>query len=392
MRLTTVGAAALIAMSSLLTTTAYAADLGGNCCADLEERVAELEATTARKGNRKMSLEVSGHINAAVFTTDIDGLDDAQIIDNSNAQSRFRFRGTATINTEWSAGFLMEFGSSGINLDGTPSVRHQALFLRSKQLGTVWLGRTSSSTDGVMEISLAPSVPVTLGSLAPFDAVVEDATGLGLNNPFDGGRTNLVRYISPELGGFSFSAAWMEADNYDLALRYAGEWGAFRVAAGIGYRYEELSADFILGPSDGDREFVGGSASAIHMPSGLFADFQYGRSNGLQTIDVNLNKVIPFIWVWPEFSVGADARMDLYGFRGGISKTFSSLGKTTIAGYYNRLEIDGTSVDLDVYGLSINQEIDAAAMDIYAAWTHYDLGVGGSETANTFIVGSRVRF
>jgi hypothetical protein len=33
--------------------TASAADLGGNCCADLEERVAELEATTVRKGNRR---------------------------------------------------------------------------------------------------------------------------------------------------------------------------------------------------------------------------------------------------------------------------------------------------------------------------------------------------
>ena len=32
--------------------SAQAADLGGDCCADLEERVAELEATTARKGNR----------------------------------------------------------------------------------------------------------------------------------------------------------------------------------------------------------------------------------------------------------------------------------------------------------------------------------------------------
>ncbi len=37
-----------------LATSANAADLGGNCCADLEERVAELEATTARKGNRKV--------------------------------------------------------------------------------------------------------------------------------------------------------------------------------------------------------------------------------------------------------------------------------------------------------------------------------------------------
>jgi hypothetical protein len=43
-----------------------AADLGGNCCADLEERIAELESTTARKGNRKVSLTVSGWINEAL--------------------------------------------------------------------------------------------------------------------------------------------------------------------------------------------------------------------------------------------------------------------------------------------------------------------------------------
>ena len=46
-------AAGLVA-GGLLSGGANAADLGGNCCADLEERVAELEATTARKGNRKV--------------------------------------------------------------------------------------------------------------------------------------------------------------------------------------------------------------------------------------------------------------------------------------------------------------------------------------------------
>ena len=57
--------AALIAAATVITTGAYAADLGGDCCADLEERVAELEATTARKGNRKVSLTISGQVNKA---------------------------------------------------------------------------------------------------------------------------------------------------------------------------------------------------------------------------------------------------------------------------------------------------------------------------------------
>ena len=54
-------------LGATVTTPAIAADLGGNCCADLEERIAELESTTARKGNRKVSLTISGWINEALF-------------------------------------------------------------------------------------------------------------------------------------------------------------------------------------------------------------------------------------------------------------------------------------------------------------------------------------
>ena len=54
--------------------SASAADLGGNCCADLEERIAELEATTARKGNRKVSLTMSGWVAEQVTYWD-DGVE-----------------------------------------------------------------------------------------------------------------------------------------------------------------------------------------------------------------------------------------------------------------------------------------------------------------------------
>ncbi len=47
---------------AMSTSPANAADfgVGGDCCADLEERVAELEATTVRKGNKKVSVTISG--------------------------------------------------------------------------------------------------------------------------------------------------------------------------------------------------------------------------------------------------------------------------------------------------------------------------------------------
>src|SRR5512136_1246961 len=93
--------------------SATAADLGGNCCADLEERVAELEATTARKGNRKVSLTVSGWVNEAAFAWDDSHEQNAYVGTNSLEQSRVRFVGQAKIVDGWSAGYVLEIGVQG---------------------------------------------------------------------------------------------------------------------------------------------------------------------------------------------------------------------------------------------------------------------------------------
>ena len=53
--------------------------------------------------------------------------------------------------------------------------------------------------------------------------------------PGEGDRYNVVKYDSPEFGGFVGSAAWGEDDFWDVALRYAGEHGGFKFAGGIGY-------------------------------------------------------------------------------------------------------------------------------------------------------------
>jgi hypothetical protein len=84
-----------------------------SCCADIDERVAELEAMAVRKGNRKVSLTISGWVNEALFMWD-DGTDkDAYIGTNFVEQSRFRFLGEAKIDKDWSAGYLLEIGVAG---------------------------------------------------------------------------------------------------------------------------------------------------------------------------------------------------------------------------------------------------------------------------------------
>src|SRR6516164_7035059 len=109
--------------------SAKAADLGGNCCADLEERVAELEATTARKGNRKMSLTISGQVHRAIVWWD-DGLSSKTYwgLDNRNSSTRLDFAGEAKVMPENKIGFEIQFDNQSgtttsafnqFNVDGT---------------------------------------------------------------------------------------------------------------------------------------------------------------------------------------------------------------------------------------------------------------------------------
>ena len=90
--------AAGLLVGGLSAGSASAADLGGNCCADLEERIAELEATTARKGNRKVSLTISGWVAEQVMFWD-DGFEQNTYVGGigTTLASHFKFTGQATI-------------------------------------------------------------------------------------------------------------------------------------------------------------------------------------------------------------------------------------------------------------------------------------------------------
>ena len=239
--------------------TAQAADLGGNCCSDLEERIAELEATTVRKGNRKVSVELSGHVNESILFWDDGHDDDAYIVTNNFSRTRFRIKGSAKINADWSAGYLLEFGfrqpghSSGAdqidNGGSSLDIRHQALYIKSKRMGTVWLGHTSVAVDGIADICLGCTLTNThelnLGwaSFRVRDADGDfgaswGAHGAGNNVASGDSRREVLRYISPEVAGFVFSADWGSDDNDDnkwsIALRYANEFNGIRIAGGVG--------------------------------------------------------------------------------------------------------------------------------------------------------------
>src|SRR5687768_6172070 len=79
----TLAIATLAASPALGGSTPAAADglPGGNCCADLEARVAELEATTVRKGNRRVSLTLSGQVTRQLMYWDDGDMADLYSVD-----------------------------------------------------------------------------------------------------------------------------------------------------------------------------------------------------------------------------------------------------------------------------------------------------------------------
>jgi predicted porin len=433
------GVASLAAAGLLMGgVTARAADLGGNCCADLEERVAELEATTVRKGNRKVSLEVSGHVNEAILFWD-DGYDQAAyIVTNNYSRTRFRFKGSARINADWSAGFLIEMGARWTGDSAAASqfttakteldIRHQALYVKSNTLGTVWLGHTSTAVDGIADICLGCTITSTHEAALGWGGFETrfrgdelafgptwGALGAGNNVASGASRRQVLRYISPTLAGFVFSADWGGSTNtwddqtWSVALRYAGEFNSIRIAGGIGYHeedgsvYEEGCAtnpsiycgDFV---HDSFRRGWGGSLSIQHVPTGLFIAGSYGEQ---QDTDNTFN--------------GLRDKTDGWSVVGGIGQRWSSLGKTTFWGRYGEYTgrsghageylfdegfaefVDGAST---VWSLGLNQQIDAAAMELYVTYWNVSGTINDSESNakvdprdfNAIMTGARIKF
>lgn len=267
------GLALAIAVLVGIAGPAISADLGGDCCADLEERVAELEATTARKGNRKVSLTISGWIHEALFAWD-DGTQSGVYQGTSSVeQSRFRFTGEANISDGWSAGYTLEIGVQGnpsnqfsqnsdvsqspffINQDRGNIIRKSNWFIKNNDLGQVAVGLNGTSTYHLLDDAdlantrsfmdaEAPAIHMGAFLIRAGGQFVTPAAPLkwtdvlrGFNNstPGQGGRRAVVRYDSPSWAGFVLTAAWGQRYQWDTALTYKNDIGDFSVLARAGY-------------------------------------------------------------------------------------------------------------------------------------------------------------
>ena len=383
-----------------------AADLGGDCCADLEERVAELEATTVRKGSRQVSVTISGYITKQVMAWD-DGVEsNVYVSDIGPTQaSNLRISGNAKISADWSAGFLVRLqdlnnnpmGLNQFNDNANLGLNTQMSFwyLQSKTFGKVSVGKNAlASKSAAMFTDLSGTQ--LIANYVLFDGngffLRQDETLLKLRwgdfaycysqqRPWggdcDGSVMEGVRYDTPNFGGFSFAASYGKDDDVEAAARYQGDVGGFKLALGVGY---SSNTDQRIQPPpisfQKHSEYFQAGGYAQHLATGLFLHAAYGsEDNNDETIFSGLTEPDTHHWY----------------LKGGIRRQWNALGHSVRYGEYGQyldqlspaaLNAGATGSEFARWGFGAAQEIDSAAMTLWIKYRQQGVDIAGAGLGN----------
>ncbi|MBS0232280.1 MAG: porin [Proteobacteria bacterium] len=390
----------------------HAADFGGDCCSDLEERIAELEATTARKGNRKVTLAISGYVAQELTWWDDGAESNAYLHGLGPTQAtHVKFIGEAQFAPGWTAGHTLRiqnladnpFGrnaATGAAINQSSAAFDQGLnvqmsfwYVQSKDLGKISVGRQAEAAKSIAMFTDQSGTQIIdnytfLAGFPQFGirrngVLVPGMTwgqigycysqNVPLGGDCDGLVMNSIRYDSPFFGGFSVSASWGEDDDWEIAARYAGQWNDFNVSLGAGYSQNtdnRISGTVVMASKDSQFFQAGGYIE--HQPTGLFVHAAYGREDNNDAVLMN-GKVAPDSHHWY--------------VKSGIRRKWMPLGATVIYGDYAEyddqlgpaaLALGAARSTFSRYGGGVAQEIDAAAMTVYLKVQHYDADVSGT--------------
>ncbi len=191
---------------------------------------------------------------------------------------------------------------------------------------------------------------------------------------------------------FTGTVSFGEDDSFTAGVRYKGDLGDFTLAAGIAYGKTtdgnggeqglQCPGNDSNGPKDVDCEQVGGSASLMHRPSGIYVNFGAGYLQDDQIVnDTSFDR-----------SNLVDDEYYFYAGEFGIEQKWNELGKTTLFAQYFRYEGGSTDdafnagptdsdviqSELEAFGVGVIQGIDNAAMHVYLTYRHYEGEVGTS--------------
>jgi hypothetical protein len=401
---------------------------------DVDARVTEMEESAARTGNEKVTLAISGWVSRMALFWDDGGDRDVYLVNNVASRTRVAFSGATKISRGLTAGYFLSLGfddsaSNDVNqfiTDDNEGVqlRHSAWWIRSSQFGTATLGLTSTATDNIILKDVGGIMPGSAniatigGSFIVRRADRYDPAGAALVtngvdttlNDFAAGasvdtlRRNIIRYDAPRLrglwGNVDMSVAWGEDDFFDAAVEHGINYRDWKFRFGAGYLHDTSEARFDPAHPEyfRDRREYKGSASILHIPTGLFATAAYVHRtfHGLESTDSPAPGT-----VYGENTAGIVTPpgtnrppIDYLYSAFGLRRQYWSIGDTSMYGEYAQVEdaITGlhearmsevTDSSLQMFGAAICQDIDDAAMDVYAGFRIYKFDAKGAVAAGS---------
>lgn len=307
------------------------------------------------------------------------------------------------------------------------TVQRSNWWIKSESLGKITVGLQSATGDNAAILAdfsgtLFPANNVIFDG-AFFNLRPEGGTGLvaanwaglsfcnsigfGIGSDCNGFRTNSVRYDSPTIAGFNLSASWGEDDKYEGAIKYNGKWQDLQVSAAVAYGITHGNEGV------GQRsEYLQIGAMVKHLPSNLWIygswddeDTDGGAfSNGNQLYlkagwSPKLNS-LGTTHFWVEYGLIEDRHgaFQSAGTCAALGTAGGAIG--TACGIDAALNVTGSEVRR--LGVGIQQQIDAASMQVYAKWRQMEgevdfsgAGVAGTqdfEAIDMFIAGGVIFF
>ena len=340
-------------------------------------------------GQPKVKLNIYGQVNKAMLFVGDGKTSRSMIVDNAAGSTRLGFIADAPVNADFSFGaqFENEFSSNNsgvVTLQGNGdnnrantgfTERVAEVTMTHKRFGKVSLGQGSVSTDGIVESDLS-GTPIsgnyadsaTVGTAILFyNSTTRTTSGSptvgDVVNSLNGNLDDRIRYDTPTYAGFTASAAFVSGGAADAALRYAGKFGDFELAAALGY-YNSSS----LSSTAQDR--VVGSASVLHA-SGLNASFAAGTQN--------------------HKGANRDDGTSLYGKIGYIAKVFG-VGPTNFGVDYGVYDDYGQNGDeAKTYSVGVVQQFDDIGSQVYILGKIYELDRTGASYDDVKLVMTGVR-
>jgi len=400
----------LVGGVTLAPKAARAADLGGDCCADLEERVAELEATTVKKGNRKVSLTISGRVAASItYFSDnssaptangvgaassgantTDAKSDIYFGGQTGNDPALFFDGTGKISSDLVAGYHMELD---YNFQGSDSQNTRQsgtawgtgtdtyVYLNSKSLGKLQLGQMNSALDDWDNVGFAGGyIDGTLNIRSIGAYYLRDSKGFasgftygGMISGLDSSGDTGIKYISPTLGNWlTVEVGASGGDAYYAGAKLAGNiTKTIAVKAAVAYQ-SATDADGTFGVGKQAKINQNGTADLLNVAggiedstSGLFLQGTYGvayaNGNALNTTIGGTNAThLQDITTWTAFL--------------GWHKNVTGLGNTEVFGQYEKSDnVAADNSSEHVWQVGIDQAIDSASSHLFLTFENYNV-------------------